>query len=92
MGFCSEGLKNEFETAMVNEPSVFGKLKFYCISYGTTPLSAYCYARDSNIIFLMLRNLIVFLFSYLFIFSFLMDLLPYRIYLVDGRYLALEHS
>ena len=31
MGFCSKGLKNEFETAMVNEPSVFEALKFYCI-------------------------------------------------------------
>ena len=27
---CSTGLKNEFETAMVNEPSVFEPLKFYC--------------------------------------------------------------
>ena len=25
------GLKNEFETAVVNEPSVFEPLKFYCI-------------------------------------------------------------
>ena len=31
MGFCSTGLKNEFETAVVNEPSVFEPLKFYCI-------------------------------------------------------------
>ena len=31
MGFCSKGLKNEFETAMVNVPSVFEPLKFYCI-------------------------------------------------------------
>ena len=31
MGFCSKGLKNEFETTMVNEPSVFQPLKFYCI-------------------------------------------------------------
>ena len=30
MGFSS-GLKNEFETAMVNEPSVFEPLKFYCM-------------------------------------------------------------
>ena len=30
MGFCSKGLKNEFETAMVKEPSVFEPLKFYC--------------------------------------------------------------
>ena len=29
-GSFSEGLKNEFETAVVNEPSVFEPLKFYC--------------------------------------------------------------
>ena len=33
MGFFSKGLKSEFETAVVNEPSVFEPLKFYCISY-----------------------------------------------------------
>ena len=32
IGFFSKGLKNEFETAVVNEPSVFEPLKFYCIS------------------------------------------------------------
>ena len=26
---CSKGLKNEFETAVVNESSVFEQLKFY---------------------------------------------------------------
>ena len=31
MGFFSKGLKNEFETAAVNEPSVFESLKFYCM-------------------------------------------------------------
>ena len=31
MGFCSQGLKNEFESAVVNEPSVFEPLRFYCI-------------------------------------------------------------
>ena len=31
-GFFSKGPKNEFETAVVNEPSVFEPLKFYCIS------------------------------------------------------------
>ena len=31
MGFISKGLKNDFETAVVNEPSVFEPLKFYCI-------------------------------------------------------------
>ena len=35
--FCSyrllfKGLKNKFETAMVNEPSVFKPLKFCCIN------------------------------------------------------------
>ena len=38
MGFFSKGLKKEFETAVVNEPSVFKPLKFYCIknSYSIT--------------------------------------------------------
>ena len=31
LGFFSKGLNNEFETAVVNEPSVFEPLKFYCI-------------------------------------------------------------
>ena len=31
MGFLFKGLKNEFETTVVNEPSVFEPLKFYCI-------------------------------------------------------------
>ena len=31
MDLFSKGLKNEFETAVVNEPSVFEPLKFYCI-------------------------------------------------------------
>ena len=31
MRFFSKGFKNEFETAVVNEPSVFEPLKFYCI-------------------------------------------------------------
>ena len=30
MVFFSKGLKNEFETVVVNEPSVFKPLKFYC--------------------------------------------------------------
>ena len=30
MGFFFKGLKNEFETARVNEPSGFEPLKFYC--------------------------------------------------------------
>ena len=31
MGFCAKGLKNDFETAVVNEASVFEPLKFYCM-------------------------------------------------------------
>ena len=31
MGFFCQGLKNEFETAVVNESSVFEPLKSYCI-------------------------------------------------------------
>ena len=31
MGFFSKGLMNEFETAVVNEPSVFEPSKFYCM-------------------------------------------------------------
>ena len=30
-GICCKGPKNEFETAVVNESSVFEPLKFYCI-------------------------------------------------------------
>ena len=32
-GICSKGPKNEFETSVVNEPSVFEPLKFYCITW-----------------------------------------------------------
>ena len=32
LGFFSKGLKNEFETAVVIEPSVFEPSKFYCVS------------------------------------------------------------
>ena len=31
---CSKGLKKEFETAVVNKPSVFEPLNFYCIRVG----------------------------------------------------------
>ena len=40
MGFCSQGLKNEFKTAVVNEPSVFEPLKFYCIHL---PSARFCF-------------------------------------------------
>ena len=38
-GIFSKGLKNEFETAVVSEPSVFEPLKFYC-TLSTTYLSS----------------------------------------------------
>ena len=33
MGFFSKGLKNEFETVVVDQPSVFEPLKFYCTCF-----------------------------------------------------------
>ena len=30
VGFCAKGLNKEFETAVVNDSSVFEPLKFYC--------------------------------------------------------------
>ena len=30
MGIFPQGLKNEFDSAVVNEPSVFEPMKFYC--------------------------------------------------------------
>ena len=44
IGFFSKGLKNEFETAVVNEPSVFEPLKCYCILDFCTVLlqGSYC--------------------------------------------------
>ena len=33
VGFFPKGLKDEFETAVVNEPSVFEPLKFHCTAH-----------------------------------------------------------
>ena len=41
MGLHSKGLKNEFETAVVNEPSVFEPLKFYCTCLSKWIISSY---------------------------------------------------
>ena len=41
MRFFSKGLKNEFETAMVNEPSVFEPLKVYCALHLTLQLNTF---------------------------------------------------
>ena len=40
LGFCN-GLKNEFETGVVNEPSVFEPLKFYCSKIPWKSISIY---------------------------------------------------
>ena len=49
MGFFSKGLKNEFETAVVNEPSVFEPLKFYCtyLSNGTIVVAYTMYVNGT---------------------------------------------
>ena len=39
MGFFSKGLKNEFDIAVVNEPSVFEPLKFYYMYIPTNTLT-----------------------------------------------------
>ena len=38
MGFFSKRLKNEFERARVNEPSVLEPLKFYCMLFNETKI------------------------------------------------------
>ena len=45
--FFSLGLKNEFETAVVNEPSVFEPLKFYCIFHNETLPNKEVLTRDA---------------------------------------------
>ena len=46
-GICSKGPKNEFKTAVENEPSVFEPLKFYCIFIYISPpvISNYFYLK-----------------------------------------------
>ena len=47
MGFFSKGFKNEFQTAMVNEPSEFEPLKFYCILLSSlSSLTSYLLPRE----------------------------------------------
>ena len=40
-GIFSKGLKNEFERAVVNEPSVFEPLKFYCNNISIVQVTGY---------------------------------------------------
>ena len=51
MGYFSKGLKYEFETALVNEPSVFKPLKFYCIHVLSTSADfpLFSYAKYCNL-------------------------------------------
>ena len=58
-GLFFKGLKNEFETAVVNEPSVFEPLKFYCTLYKLRtfmPLrstrEAFCFRSDQSSCFM----------------------------------------
>ena len=45
-GICSKGPKNEFEPAVVNEPSVFELLKFYSIWYFWRLLNFGSYGKE----------------------------------------------
>ena len=49
MGFFSKGLKNEFETASVNEPSGFEPLKFYCMPICLQVTKATGFMRVKNL-------------------------------------------
>ena len=49
MGLVSKGLKNELETAKVNEPSVFEPLKLYCMCTYTEEKVLYSSMRGRNI-------------------------------------------
>ena len=49
--FFSKGLKDEIETAVVNEPSVFEPRKFYCISFNSYEaffLKSVLFSREAN--------------------------------------------
>ena len=49
VGYFSLELKNEFETAVVNEPSVFEPLKFYCIFlFILSCVFLYCFLFQRN--------------------------------------------
>ena len=45
MGFFSKGPKSEFEITVVNEPSVFEPLEFYCTSRTLVITTVFCYQR-----------------------------------------------
>ena len=60
-GICFKGPKNEFETAVVNQPPVFQPLKFYCIDIcreiqNTKSISSKKYRFLSDVSFLALSS------------------------------------
>ena len=62
MGFFSKGLKNEFETAVVNEPSVFEPLKFYCstlkcLSIGTPKIINFPFVSNGKLMVFRCPNI-----------------------------------
>ena len=48
-GTFSKGLNNEFETAVVNEPSVFEPLKFYCTKFEIQNLRVVLFSNKMHI-------------------------------------------
>ena len=52
MVFFPKGLKNEFETAVVKEPSVFEPLKFYCIWCTNIVLTGFLSWSETLVLFL----------------------------------------
>ena len=53
LGFCSKGLKKGLETAVVNYPSVFEPLKFYCMYLNMnnnikTQIMSYLYEKKQH--------------------------------------------
>ena len=59
LGFFSKGLKNEFETAVVNEPSVFEPLKFdFSLKLKFFMFFLHFYKRNNFYAFLLLPGMI----------------------------------
>ena len=53
IGFFVKGLKDEFETAVVNEPSVFKPLKFYCTFQLQVSITTHISSKFSGTKFLL---------------------------------------
>ena len=68
IGFLSKGLKREFETAVVNEPSVFEPLKFYCTEFTISTVNIY----NEDILCIRCMRVSYFQLSFFFVFFFLL--------------------